>query len=108
MLCPAPRVTGVVAPLKLNPVPLVAICDMVTLVPPVLVTVSAKEELLPTVIVPNARLVGSEVRDPGVTVTPAADKPTVRGESVASEVTVTLPLTAPADSGAKVTLNVVL
>ena len=33
-------VSGVAIPLTLNPVPLMATCDTVTLVPPVLVTVS--------------------------------------------------------------------
>lgn len=39
-LCPAVRVTGALIPLKLNPVPLAPTCEIVTLEPPVLVTVS--------------------------------------------------------------------
>ena len=40
VLCPAVSVTGVVMPLKLKPVPVTATCEIETLVPPVLVTVS--------------------------------------------------------------------
>jgi len=39
-LCPAVSVSGAVIPLKLNPVPVIAACEIVTLEPPVLVTVS--------------------------------------------------------------------
>lgn len=42
-LCPADRVTGAVMPLRLKPVPLIDACEMVTLVPPVFVTVSDKD-----------------------------------------------------------------
>jgi hypothetical protein len=48
VLWPAFRVTGKASPLKLNPVPLAAAAEMVILVPPVLVSVSDKLELLPT------------------------------------------------------------
>ena len=41
-LCPAPSVTGVVIPLRVKPVPLIPICEMMTLDPPVLVTVPDK------------------------------------------------------------------
>jgi hypothetical protein len=37
---PAVNVTGAVIPLRLNPVPLIATCEIVTLDPPVFVTVS--------------------------------------------------------------------
>lgn len=40
VLAPAASVTGVVMPLKLNPVPLAATCEIVTVVPPVLVIFS--------------------------------------------------------------------
>jgi len=42
-LCPAVSVTGAVIPLKVNPVPLIPTCEIVTLAPPVLVTVSDKD-----------------------------------------------------------------
>jgi hypothetical protein len=45
---PAFKVTGRAIPLKLNPVPLAAAPEIVTVVPPVLVSVSDKLELLPT------------------------------------------------------------
>ena len=41
-LCPAVSVTGAEIPLKLNPVPLIPTCEIVTLEPPVLVTVSER------------------------------------------------------------------
>lgn len=42
-LCPGVSVTGAVIPLKLNPVPLTPTWEIVTLVPPVFVTVSDKD-----------------------------------------------------------------
>jgi hypothetical protein len=39
-VCPAVRVTGAVIPLRVNPVPLIATCEIATLVPPVFVIVS--------------------------------------------------------------------
>lgn len=92
---------GVVTVLMLNPVPLMATCEIVTLEPPVLVTVSESEELLPTVTVPNARLVGSEVSAPAEA--PVPDRPIVSGELEALDVTVTLPLALPAEVGSKTT-----
>lgn len=101
-----PNVIGVVAPEMLNPVPLAAICEIVTVDPPVLVRVSESDELLPTVTVPNLRLLGLAVSAPAAT--PVAERLTVSGELSASETIVTVPLALPADCGAKVTLNVVL
>ena len=48
VLCPAPSVNGVVIPLKLKPVPLIPTCEMMTLEPPVLVTISDKASFFPT------------------------------------------------------------
>jgi len=42
-LCPEVSVTGAVIPLRVNPVPLIPTCEIVTLVPPVLVIVSDKD-----------------------------------------------------------------
>ena len=42
-LCPAVSVTGALIPLKLKPDPLIPTCEIVTLEPPVLVTVSDNE-----------------------------------------------------------------
>lgn len=43
VLCPAVSVTGAVIPVKLNPEPLMPTCEIVTLEPPVLVSVSASD-----------------------------------------------------------------
>jgi hypothetical protein len=42
-LCPAVSVTGAVIPLRLNPVPLIPTCKIVTVEPPVFVTVSDRD-----------------------------------------------------------------
>lgn len=42
VLCPAVNVTGAVIPVRLNPVPVIAACEIVTLVPPIFVTVSKR------------------------------------------------------------------
>lgn len=47
VLCPAFNVKGKLSPLKLNPAPLALAAEMVRLVPPVLVSVSDRLELLP-------------------------------------------------------------
>jgi len=52
---------------KLNPVPLTVAAVIVTLELLVLVSVSDKLELLPTPILPNARLVGFAVSAPDAT-----------------------------------------
>jgi hypothetical protein len=70
------------------------------------VIVSGSDALLPTVTLPKLKLAGLAVSEPGVTPVPV--NPTVRGELEASDVMVTLPLTAPAAWGAKATVKVVL
>jgi hypothetical protein len=97
--CPAVRVTGVVIPLRLNPVPLAATAEIVTLDPPVFVTVSERDLFDPTCTLPKARLVGFDPNPPAVT--PAPESGIVSVGFVAVEVTVTFPLTAPADVGMK-------
>lgn len=106
VFCPAPNVTGVVTPLKVNPVPLAAICEIVTVVPPVFVTVSRSDELLPTVTLPKLRLEGFEVRTP--TETPLAESGMPSDGLDAFDVTVTLPVAAPAAVGLNTTWKVVL
>lgn len=101
VLCPAPRVTGVVTPLKVNAVPVIETCEIVTLVPPEFVTVSDSDELLPSVTLPKLRLVGLEVRSPGET--PVPDKPILNDGLEALDVTVTLPLALPAAAGVNTT-----
>ena len=77
---------------------------MVTEVPPVLVMVSLRVLLLPTVTLPKLRLVGLALNTPGET--PVAASGIVTLGLDAFEVTVTLPLAVAAEVGANVTLNV--
>ena len=79
---------------------------MVTLVPPVLVTVSDRDWLFPTVTLPKLRLVGFDPKAPGVTPVPVSGM--VRVGSEALEVTVTVPVALPAAVGVNVTLKVAL
>lgn len=55
-LCPAARVTAPVKPLTLNPAPLTAACEMVTLPVPLFVSVIVCVALLPTSALPKLRL----------------------------------------------------
>ena len=60
-LAPGKRVNGRVSPLTLNPDPVTATCEMVTLVPPVLVKVSGRLMLEPDCTLPKDRLAGLAV-----------------------------------------------
>ena len=71
-----------------------------------LVTVSDRDLLLPTVTLPKLRLVGLAPSVPGVT--PVPDKGMVRDGFEALEVMVMLPLALPADDGANETVKVAL
>ena len=71
-----------------------------------LVTVSDKDCLFPTVTLPKLRLVGLSPNVPGVT--PVPDRGMVRVGFEALEVMVRLPLALPADDGANETLKVAL
>ena len=77
-----------------------------TLEPPVLVIVSDRDWLLPTVTFPKLRLVGFDPSVPCVTPVPVTG--IVRVGLDAVEVMVTLPLALAADSGANVTVKVAL
>ena len=79
---------------------------MVTLVPPVLVSVSVIEGSPPTVTLPKLMLLGLSARAPGVT--PVPDTPIVSVGFEPFEVMVTVPLAAPVACGAKVTVKLVL
>jgi len=105
-LCPAVSVTGAVMPVKPNPLPLTATWEIVTSVPPVLVTVSDRDLLLPTVTLPKLRLVGFAPSVPGVT--PVPDNGMLNVGFDALDVIVTLPLAPPADDGANETVKVAL
>lgn len=83
-----------VIPLRLNPVPLIDACEIVTLVPPVLVTVSEIDCWLPTVTLPKAPLDGLLANCPGAI--PVPESEIVSVELGAFEVKVTRPDAAPA------------
>ncbi|HEY4978236.1 MAG TPA: hypothetical protein VII25_03640, partial [Candidatus Acidoferrum sp.] len=102
--CEADNVTGVPAPLKLYPVPLMLICEIVTLAFPVLVIVTFCCAELPVFTLPKLRLVElSEIV--AVAAIPVPLKATVLGEVGALLTSETLPVTAPADCGANCTLK---
>lgn len=86
--------------------PLALAAEIVRLVPPVLVSVSDKLELLPTVMLPNARLVGLGVNVPCVT--PVPESGMLKLGLLPLEVILTLPLALPLAVGAKFTVNEVL
>jgi SpoU rRNA methylase family enzyme len=105
-LCPDVSVTGVAIPLRLNPLPLTPTCDIVTLEPPLFVTVSERVCLFDTCTLPKLRLVGFDPSVPAVT--PVPDNGIVSVGFDAFEVIVTFPLAAPAEGGVKETLKVAL
>jgi len=77
---------------------------MLTLEPPVLVTVSDKDLLLPTITLPKLRLLGLDPSAPDAR--PVPDKAMVRAGFEAFEMILTLPLALAADVGVKVTVKV--
>ena len=79
---------------------------MVTLVPPVLVTVSDRGWLFPTVTLPKLRLVGFAPSAPAAR--PVPESGIARVGLDAFEVIAMLPVAAPVVVGVKVTLKVVL
>jgi hypothetical protein len=105
VLWPGVKVTGVVIPEMLKPVPETATAEIVAFSPPVFFTVSVWLELCPTVTFVNVKLAGVAVRVAAVTPVPdsarlsAVAPPTVNAR---------FPLTAPAVVGANTTANVVL
>jgi len=105
-LCPAFKVRGKVRPLALNPEPVAPAAEIVTLVPPELVIVSASVVVLPVVTFPKLRLAGLVVSWPGVV--PVPESATLRAEFEALEVMARLPLALLPEVGAKVTLRLAL
>ena len=77
-----------------------------TLEPPVLVTVSDRDWLLPRITFPKLRLLGFDPKAPAASPVPANG--IVRVGFEALDVTVTLPLAFVADCGVYVTVRVVL
>ena len=103
VLCPEFSVTGGVSPLKLNPVPLAVMAEIVRPDPPLLVKVSGKLELLPSCTLPKPTLVGFAVSAPCVTPVPESGMLKLGFEPL--EVMVMLPLTAPLPIGVNTTVN---
>lgn len=98
--------TGAEIPLKLNPVPLTATCEIEILVLPVLVTVSDRVLVCAICTLPKLRLVGFDPNAP--TATPVPDSAIFKFGFDAVDVMATLPLAAPAAVGANDTLKVAL
>ena len=101
VLCPAFRLTGSVGPLKVNPVPVTAAFEIVTVEPPELVTTTATDLLLPSVTLPKTTLLGLAVNEPGATPVPLSA--IFNGDPGASEAIARLPLTFPEPVGANFT-----
>ena len=99
-------VIGTVIPLKENPVPLTVAWLILTVVPPVLVTVSEAVCWLPTFTLPKASLDGLLVSCPAAI--PVPDNGIVSVGFEPLEVRVTFPLAEPVACGAKATVNVAL
>jgi len=96
----------VAIPLRLNPVPLIAACETVTLVPPVLVKVSEIDCWLPRVTLPKAPVDGLLASWPAAIPTP--DNEIVAVESEASLAIVTVAVKDPTAFGVKARLRVAL
>ena len=104
-LCFGVRLTGVPAPLRLNPAPAAAMLEIVTLAFPVLVTVTDCVADAPVLTLPKLRLF--ELNESAwVDATPEPLKPITAGLFGALLTIETLPLAEPADAGANSTLNV--
>ena len=102
-LCPAPTVAGRFGPVKLKPLPVADALEMVTVEPPLLVTDTVTDLLLPTVTLPKLTLLGFAMREPGVT--PVPESAMLRGEPGASEAMARLPVIMPPAAGANFTVN---
>ena len=93
-------------PVKLKPVPLGAIWEIVRADPPELVSVWESVLLLAAATLPKFRLVGFAASVAGVA--PVPDRERFRVELEASLTTARFPLTLPLDWGVKSTLKLVL
>lgn len=102
-LCPAASVVGVVIPLRVKPVPLIATCEMLTDEPPLLVKVSDRGWLVPVCTVPKSKLDGFGNKPPPVTPVPVSG--TVTEPSEALLVMERVPVNAPAVLGEKTRLT---
>jgi hypothetical protein len=106
VLCPGVRVSGVVMPEMVKPVPLTVACETIAFMPPVFFTVSVCDEFCPTVTLVKVRLEDVAVKVGGVTPVPERATSSV----VLDPLTVIdrFPFAAPAVEGVKTTPNVVL
>jgi hypothetical protein len=102
----AVRVRGKVNPLIEKAVPVKFACEMVSVDPPELVSVSDKFARLPTCTLPKARLVGFAVSESAAR--PVPESGMLSGELGALETMLNAPLAAPALAGAKVAVKVTL
>jgi hypothetical protein len=98
------RVIGVLIAFAVNPVPVTVAWFTVTLAPPEFVMVADNCWLSPTNTEPNAKELGVVVRTPGEAT--VADRATFNVGLEALLAITTLPLPAPADCGANVTVKV--
>ena len=103
VLAPAATVLGVASPFTLYPEPLTASCEIVSDALPVLVTVNVCDFVCPSTTLPKAKLAGET---PNPACTPVPFTGIVRGDPLASLVTVTLPVALPAAVGANTMFNV--
>jgi hypothetical protein len=102
---PAARVTGREIPESANS-PLLRLAEDTVTDAPLAVKLPFSDELDPTVTLPKLRLVGDTARVPGAV--PVPESGMLSGELDAFDVTVRLPLAAPAPVGVKVAVNVTL
>jgi hypothetical protein len=105
-LCPAANVMGVAIPLKLKPVPVTAAPLMVTLEPPILVTVAVCFWVLPTCTMPKTT--GLEPTPSIPAVETEADNPRLRVEFEAVLAIASAALAFPGDWAANATVKLEL
>lgn len=98
------RVSGVVIPLTWNPATLTDICEMSTVDPPVLVSVTVCDCSAPTDTLPKTSLAGLSASCPGALVVPVPESATFITVSEASLVIAAVALKTPAASGVNLTL----
>jgi hypothetical protein len=105
-LWPPPKVKGGLIPLMLKPVPLTAVCDMVTAELPILKMVSDIFLLLPAMTFPKLKLDGFADSCPDVVPVPESGTKSARlGALLRME---TFPLTLPLDCGPNLTVKLTL
>jgi len=107
VLCPALRLTGVLAPVIANPVPLSLICEIVTFEFPEFVKVTFCVAVDPIFTFPKAILVVLKVKA-CVAATPVPLSAIAAGEFGALLTMLTLPVTTPAAAGLHCTLKLLV